>query len=48
MAAGFFATFLAAAGVGYSVATNVKMEDMPQLEPRCSDDGSEDGPNMSL
>lgn len=27
----FFATFLAAAGVGYSVATNVKMEDMPQL-----------------
>ena len=55
--AGFFATFLAAAGVGYSVATNVKMEDMPQLEPRwtvipfsctrCSDDGSEDGPNES-
>ena len=32
--AGFFATFLAAAGVGYSVATNVKMEDMPQLDPR--------------
>eukprot|EP00434_Breviolum_minutum_P035833 symbB.v1.2.031733.t1/scaffold3717.1/size51512/3 len=27
----FFITFLAAAGVGYSVATNVKMEDMPQL-----------------
>lgn len=27
----FFATFLAAAGVGYGVATNVKMEDMPQL-----------------
>ena len=31
--AGFFATFLAAAGVGYTVATTVKMEDMPQLEP---------------
>lgn len=30
---GFFITFLAAAGVGYSVATNVKMENMPQLAP---------------
>jgi len=27
----FFMTFLAAAGVGYGVATTVKMEDMPQL-----------------
>ena len=26
-------TFLAAAGVGYGVATTVKMEDMPQLDP---------------
>eukprot|EP00931_Biecheleriopsis_adriatica_P117063 TRINITY_DN92616_c0_g1_i1.p1 TRINITY_DN92616_c0_g1~~TRINITY_DN92616_c0_g1_i1.p1 ORF type:complete len:1276 (+),score=300.00 TRINITY_DN92616_c0_g1_i1:43-3828(+) len=27
----FFLTFLAAGGVGYGIATNVKMEDMPQL-----------------
>ena len=28
---GFFLTFLAAGGVGYGIASTVKMEDMPQL-----------------